>query len=178
MSRKGDCRDNAVTETLFGSLKVERLHGMHSATRHQGEGRRARLASVLQSSEASLDTGISQPDGLREKSGLPIKEDSPHNRSAKGDAKRRQVQPILPEKSNLMQASSGFPQRVPICLSQRRRITTGLLFNMRFKMERQGWNVPIDREGFSKSELSRKLPSPIMEGKIMKLWEYTGEELR
>jgi hypothetical protein len=83
-----------------------------------GKGRRARLTSVLRSSEASLDTGISQPDGLREKSGLPIKEGSPHNRSAKGDAKRRQVQPILPEKSNPMQASSGFPQRVPICLSQ------------------------------------------------------------
>ena len=83
-----------------------------------GKGRRARLTSVLQSSEASLDTGISQPDGLREKSGLPIKEGSPHNRSAKGDAKRRQVQPILPEKSNPMQASSGFPQRLPICLSQ------------------------------------------------------------
>ena len=28
MSRKGDCWDNAVTETLFGSLKVERLHAM------------------------------------------------------------------------------------------------------------------------------------------------------
>ena len=34
MSRKGDCWDHAVTETLagsetlFGSLKVERLHGM------------------------------------------------------------------------------------------------------------------------------------------------------
>ena len=27
MSRKGNCWDNAVTETLFGSLKVERLHG-------------------------------------------------------------------------------------------------------------------------------------------------------
>lgn len=26
-SRKGNCWDNAVTETLFGSLKVERLHG-------------------------------------------------------------------------------------------------------------------------------------------------------
>ncbi len=33
MSRKGDCWDNAVTETLFGSLKVERLHGMRFATR-------------------------------------------------------------------------------------------------------------------------------------------------
>ena len=27
MSRKGNCWDNAVTETLFGSLKTERLHG-------------------------------------------------------------------------------------------------------------------------------------------------------
>jgi len=35
MSRKGDCWDNAVTETLFGSLKVERLHGMRFATRRQ-----------------------------------------------------------------------------------------------------------------------------------------------
>lgn len=33
MSRKGDCWDNAVTETLFGSLKVERLHDMRFATR-------------------------------------------------------------------------------------------------------------------------------------------------
>ena len=37
MSRKGDCRDNAVTETLFGSLKVERLHGMRFATRRQAK---------------------------------------------------------------------------------------------------------------------------------------------
>jgi transposase InsO family protein len=27
MSPKGNCWDNAVTETLFGSLKVEGLHG-------------------------------------------------------------------------------------------------------------------------------------------------------
>ena len=37
MSRKGDCWDNAVTETLFGSLKVERLHGMRLATRRQAK---------------------------------------------------------------------------------------------------------------------------------------------
>ena len=29
MSRKGNCWDNAPSETLFGSLKVERLHGQH-----------------------------------------------------------------------------------------------------------------------------------------------------
>jgi transposase InsO family protein len=28
MSRKGNCWDNACSESLFGSLKVERLHGM------------------------------------------------------------------------------------------------------------------------------------------------------
>ena len=37
MSRKGDCWDNAVTETLFGSLKVERLHGMRFDTRRQAK---------------------------------------------------------------------------------------------------------------------------------------------
>lgn len=37
MSRKGDCWDNAVTETLFGSLKVERLHEMCFATRRQAK---------------------------------------------------------------------------------------------------------------------------------------------
>ena len=37
MSRKGNCRDNAVTETLFGSLKVERIHGKHLETRRQAK---------------------------------------------------------------------------------------------------------------------------------------------
>ena len=37
MSRKGDCWDNAVTETLFGSMKVERLHGMRFASRRQAK---------------------------------------------------------------------------------------------------------------------------------------------
>ena len=32
MSRKGNCWDNACSETLFGSLKVEWLHGEHFAT--------------------------------------------------------------------------------------------------------------------------------------------------
>src|SRR3954468_6098899 len=37
MSRKGNCWDNAVTETLFGSLKVERLHGMGFETRRRAQ---------------------------------------------------------------------------------------------------------------------------------------------
>ncbi len=37
MSRKGDRWDNAVTETLFGSLKLEWLHGMCFGTRRQAK---------------------------------------------------------------------------------------------------------------------------------------------
>jgi putative transposase len=37
MSRQGNCWDNACSETLFGSLKVERLHGEHFATLRQAK---------------------------------------------------------------------------------------------------------------------------------------------
>ena len=37
MSRNGHCWDNAVTETLFGSLRVERLHGMRFDTRRAAQ---------------------------------------------------------------------------------------------------------------------------------------------
>ena len=37
MSRRGDCWDNACSETLFSSLKVERLHGQRFATRRQAK---------------------------------------------------------------------------------------------------------------------------------------------
>jgi putative transposase len=37
MSRKGNCWDNACSETLFGSLKVERLHGQHFETPRQAK---------------------------------------------------------------------------------------------------------------------------------------------
>jgi transposase InsO family protein len=45
MSRKGNCWDNAVTETLFGSLKVERLHGERFETIPQAKD--AVLAWIL-----------------------------------------------------------------------------------------------------------------------------------
>jgi putative transposase len=45
MSRKGNCWDNAVTETLFGSLKVERLHGERFETIRQAKD--AVLAWIL-----------------------------------------------------------------------------------------------------------------------------------
>jgi transposase InsO family protein len=37
MSRKGNCWDNACSETLFGSLKVERLHGQRFETFRQAK---------------------------------------------------------------------------------------------------------------------------------------------
>ena len=37
MSRKGNCWDNACAETLFGSLKVERLHGQRFTTRREAQ---------------------------------------------------------------------------------------------------------------------------------------------
>lgn len=37
MSRKGNCLDNALNETLFGSLKVERLHGQRFKTRRHAK---------------------------------------------------------------------------------------------------------------------------------------------
>ena len=56
MSRKGNCWDNACSETLFGSLKVERLHGQNFKTRREAKDEaidwllwynRARLHSTL-----------------------------------------------------------------------------------------------------------------------------------
>lgn len=37
MSRRGNCWDNACSETLFGSLKVERLHGQRFVTWRQAK---------------------------------------------------------------------------------------------------------------------------------------------
>ena len=37
MSRRGNCWDNACSETLFGSLKVEHLHGQRFETRRQAK---------------------------------------------------------------------------------------------------------------------------------------------
>ena len=56
MSRRGNCWDNVCSETLFGSLKVERLHGQGFKTRRQAIDKivawmlwcnRARMRSTL-----------------------------------------------------------------------------------------------------------------------------------
>ena len=38
MSRKGDCWDNAVAESFFGTLKTELVHGADYSTRVQEKG--------------------------------------------------------------------------------------------------------------------------------------------
>lgn len=37
MSRKGDCWDNAVVESFFGTLKQERVHWRHYQTRFEAQ---------------------------------------------------------------------------------------------------------------------------------------------
>lgn len=37
MSRKGDCWDNAVSESFFGTLKMEQIHGGRYLTRQQAK---------------------------------------------------------------------------------------------------------------------------------------------
>ena len=41
MSRRGNCWDNACSETRFGSLKVERLHGQRFVTPRHAMGKRS-----------------------------------------------------------------------------------------------------------------------------------------
>ena len=47
ISRKGNCWDNGVTETLFGFMKVERLHGNALRQPSSGQRRSDRLAWLL-----------------------------------------------------------------------------------------------------------------------------------
>jgi len=74
--------DNAVTETLFGSLKVERLHGMHRQAKD--EVSIGFSFTITGGFTRRWDISAQWPSS---KNGLPIKNGSPHNRSAKGDVK-------------------------------------------------------------------------------------------
>ena len=56
MSRRGNCWDNACSETLFGSLKVERLHGQHFETRRQAKDET--IAWLLWYNEARLHSTL------------------------------------------------------------------------------------------------------------------------
>ena len=68
MSRRENCWDNACSETLFGSLKVERLYGQRFDTRHQAKDEIiAWLLWYNQTHPSALDAGLRQPDAVREK---------------------------------------------------------------------------------------------------------------
>ncbi len=55
-----------MTETLFGSLKVERLHGMRFGTRRQAKDEVMDWITLpSQPSAAAFDAGLYQPDGFR-----------------------------------------------------------------------------------------------------------------
>ena len=100
MSRKGDCWDNAVTETLFGSLKIERLHEMRFATRRQAKNEVIDWLGFY-NLEGFIRPWAISALWLSRKSGLPTKKGLRHNRSALGDAKRGQGHPPAGEKANI-----------------------------------------------------------------------------
>ena len=67
MSRRANCWDNACSETLFGSLKVERLHGQRFVTRRQAKDETCRVAAVVQQNAAAFNAGLCQPDAVRKR---------------------------------------------------------------------------------------------------------------
>jgi putative transposase len=56
MSRKGNCWDNACSETLFGSLKVERLHGQRFQTVRQAKDETLAWLLWYNQTSAAADT--------------------------------------------------------------------------------------------------------------------------
>jgi putative ATP-binding cassette transporter len=73
MSQRGNCWDNACNETVFGSLKVERLHGQRFVTRRQAKDEvidwllwynQTRLHSTL-SCMFEIAAGLCQPSPVR-----------------------------------------------------------------------------------------------------------------
>jgi putative transposase len=66
MSRRGDCWDNAVVESFFASLKVERLHERRYATIEElREDIADCIERFLQPTAAAHDPGLSQSCDLR-----------------------------------------------------------------------------------------------------------------
>jgi putative transposase len=63
MSRKGNCWDNACSETLFGSLKVERLHGQRFATVRQAKD--AAIAWLLWYNQTRLHSTLNYVSPIR-----------------------------------------------------------------------------------------------------------------
>ena len=74
MSRKGNCWDNAPTESFFNSLKNERVHGTRYATRAEAEADLFEYIAILLQPEApplhaGLQLADSVPNGLAQRAG-------------------------------------------------------------------------------------------------------------
>jgi putative transposase len=65
--RRGDCWVNACSETLFGSLKVQRLHGQRFKTRRRAMDEVGPPDALVQPNLTALDAGLCQPDAARRK---------------------------------------------------------------------------------------------------------------
>jgi transposase InsO family protein len=76
MSRKGDCWDNAVVESFFGSLKQERVHWRNYQTRYEAQQDILNYISVFYNNYRLHSTlGYMSPDNY-EKQLMKIKEAS------------------------------------------------------------------------------------------------------
>ena len=62
MSPGGNCWENVCSETLFGLLKVERLHGQRFVTPRQIRKRSWRLAAFLPFGSLHLPLACVSPD--------------------------------------------------------------------------------------------------------------------
>ena len=66
-SRKGDCLDNAVTETLFGSLKVERLQNMRLPSRRRAKDEVLKWLTFYNSKRLHSTLGYMTPMAFEKK---------------------------------------------------------------------------------------------------------------
>lgn len=72
MSRCGDCSDSACSETLFGSLKAERLHAQTFATRRQAKDQV--VGRLLWHNRTRLHSTLAYVSPMKfEKTGSPIR---------------------------------------------------------------------------------------------------------
>jgi hypothetical protein len=86
---------------LFGSLKVERLHGMHFATLRREKTMRSIGCGFYNHRSCIRRWDISAQWPSR-KCDFPTKKGSPRNRSARGDAKRGHGQPAMIAKGKVV----------------------------------------------------------------------------
>jgi transposase InsO family protein len=65
MSRRGNCWDNACSETLFGSLKVERLYGQRFVMRRQAKDEVVAWLLWYNQTRLHSTLALRQPDTVR-----------------------------------------------------------------------------------------------------------------